>query len=132
MDTKIVRINEETEYSEQLSEASEIILAGGTVVFPTETVYGLGADALNVDAVRAIFAAKGRPADNPLIVHIWDRSQLDALCEPTETALRLMDRFWPGPLTVLCRKKQAVPECFLTAVLLQIPTRSFGRLFYKK
>ena len=117
-----------------LAEAAELLRAGQLVAFPTETVYGLGADALNADAVKAIFAAKGRPADNPLIVHIWDRSQLEALCEPTETALRLMDRFWPGPLTVLCRKKTAVPEVVtagLDTVGMRMPSHPVARKMLK-
>ena len=95
---------------EALREAADLLKKGCLVAFPTETVDGLGADALNAEAVLRIFEAKNRPADNPLIVHIWDKSQLDALCEPTPVALRLMDAFWPGPLTVLCRKKPIVPD----------------------
>ena len=129
METKVLQPTEAA-----LAEAAELLRAGQLVAFPTETVYGLGADALNADAVRAIFAAKGRPADNPLIVHIWDRSQLDALCEPTETALQLMDRFWPGPLTVLCRKKQAVPEVVtagLDTVGMRMPSHPVARAMLK-
>ncbi len=129
METKVLQPTEAA-----LAEAAELLRTGQLVAFPTETVYGLGADALNADAVRAIFAAKGRPADNPLIVHIWDRSQLDALCEPTETALRLMDRFWPGPLTVLCRKKQAVPEVVtagLDTVGMRMPSHPVARAMLK-
>ncbi len=85
-----------------LAEAGEVLAAGGTVAFPTETVYGLGADARNTAAVEAVFAAKGRPSDNPLIVHIADFSQLEGLVtEVNETARRLMDAFWPGPLTLV-------------------------------
>ena len=84
--------------------ACALLREGKLVAFPTETVYGLGADALNADAVRSIFAAKERPADNPLIVHVADRSQLKGLCEVTETAEKLMDAFWPGPLTMLLKK----------------------------
>jgi len=115
---------------EALKEAGELLRRGELVAFPTETVYGLGADALNADAVRNIFAAKNRPADNPLIVHIWDQSQLDGLCEPTETALRLMERFWPGPLTVLCRRKAAVPDVVtagLGTVGMRMPSHPVAR-----
>ncbi len=85
-----------------LVEAGEVLAAGGTVAFPTETVYGLGADARNTAAVEAIFAAKGRPSDNPLIVHIADVSALDGLVtEVNETARALMEAFWPGPLTLV-------------------------------
>nr|WP_187377766.1 L-threonylcarbamoyladenylate synthase [Paenibacillus senegalimassiliensis] len=85
-----------------LAEAAGLLASGGTVAFPTETVYGLGADARNTAAVEAIFAAKGRPSDNPLIVHIADISQLEGLVtEVNETARRLMEAFWPGPLTLV-------------------------------
>ncbi|WP_245954842.1 L-threonylcarbamoyladenylate synthase [Fontibacillus phaseoli] len=85
-----------------LAEAGALLAAGGTVAFPTETVYGLGADARNTAAVEAIFAAKGRPSDNPLIVHIADVSALAGLVtEVNETAQALMEAFWPGPLTLV-------------------------------
>ena len=90
--------------------ASQILKSGGLVAFPTETVYGLGANALDREAVLSVFAAKGRPADNPLIVHIHDRNQLEPLCDVPEQALPLMDAFWPGPLTILCRKKDRIPD----------------------
>lgn len=87
----------------QLAEAGEMLRSGRTVAFPTETVYGLGADATNTEAVRGIYKAKGRPSDNPLIVHIADRSQLKGLvAEPIAEPLeRLMDCYWPGPLTLI-------------------------------
>jgi L-threonylcarbamoyladenylate synthase len=88
-----------------LTQAAAAIRAGACVAFPTETVYGLGADARNADAVRGIFAAKRRPADNPLIVHVASRAMLDALLPPGYTPPRAYDvlarRFWPGPLTLL-------------------------------
>ena len=110
--------------------AGELLRGGELVAFPTETVYGLGADALNAEAVLRIFAAKNRPADNPLIVHIWDKSQLADLCEPTQTAYRLMDAFWPGPLTLLCRKKPAVPDAVtagLPTVGMRMPSHPVAR-----
>ena len=93
-----------------LSLAADLLRSGQLVAFPTETVYGLGADAMNPDAVLSIFRAKGRPADNPLIVHIHDRSQLQDLCTVPDEALPLMDAFWPGPLTILFNRLQAVPD----------------------
>ncbi len=95
---------------ESLQKAAELFRAGQVVAFPTETVYGLGADALNEEAVRAIFAAKERPADNPLIVHVARRNQLEGLCRVTDTAEQLMDAFWPGPLTLLLMKTSRVPD----------------------
>ncbi|WP_223879940.1 L-threonylcarbamoyladenylate synthase [Paenibacillus spiritus] len=85
-----------------LAEAAELLRRGETVAFPTETVYGLGANAQSTEAVQRIFAAKGRPSDNPLIVHIADRSALEGLVtEVPPAAAALMDAYWPGPLTVV-------------------------------
>ena len=112
------------------SLASEILKSGGLVAFPTETVYGLGANALDREAVLSIFAAKGRPADNPLIVHIYDRSQLNPLCDIPEHAVPLMDAFWPGPLTILCRKKTMIPDevtAGLPTVAVRMPSHPVAR-----
>lgn len=92
-----------------IARAAQLLRQGQVVAFPTETVYGLGADALNETAVRAIFAAKERPADNPLIVHVAEAGQLDGLCEVTDAARALMRAFWPGPLTLLLKKNDCVP-----------------------
>ena len=110
---------------ESLTLAARLLAEGQLVAFPTETVYGLGAHALNAEAVRGIFAAKGRPADNPLIVHIHDRSQLEDICEVNDTALRLMDAFWPGPLTIILPRKAAVPNVVtanLDTVAVRMPS----------
>lgn len=104
METKLLSNSEN-----DLNIAAEIIRSGGTVVFPTETVYGLGADALNPDAVKKIFTAKGRPADNPLIVHIYDVKQLNEIVsEVPESAKKLMNKFWPGPLTIILKKSNKI------------------------
>ncbi|MGW9527007.1 L-threonylcarbamoyladenylate synthase [Paenibacillus terrae] len=85
-----------------IREAAVLLQAGETVAFPTETVYGLGADARSTEAVESVFAAKGRPSDNPLIVHVSDPAQLDGMVtEVNDTARALMDAFWPGPLTLV-------------------------------
>ncbi|MGI6732515.1 MAG: L-threonylcarbamoyladenylate synthase [Anaerovoracaceae bacterium] len=96
---------------EKVAEAAQVIKSGGLVAFPTETVYGLGADALNPQAVAKIFAAKGRPSDNPLIVHISKASDVEKLT-PTlnPKIIKLMDSFWPGPLTLVLAKKPEVPD----------------------
>ena len=94
---------------ESLDAACALLRQGQVVAFPTETVYGLGANALDDCAVRAIFAAKERPADNPLIVHVADKAQLTGLCQVTKAARKLMDAFWPGPLTLLLAKTPQVP-----------------------
>ena len=91
----------------QLNIGAEILRQGGLVAFPTETVYGLGANALNETAVKNIFKAKGRPSDNPLIVHIADYDALNELVtEIPEKAKVLMDKFWPGPLTLVFKKSE--------------------------
>ena len=102
MDTKIVRLlNEENMDDRSLREAGEILRSGGLVAFPTETVYGLGGDALNPDSSRKIYAAKGRPSDNPLIVHIYRTKDLYQVASMVpESAIRLAEAFWPGPLTM--------------------------------
>lgn len=88
--------------SEICKQAAEVLRSGGLVAFPTETVYGLGADASNDDALRRIFAVKGRPTDHPLIVHLGDAAQLDQWAAGVSATARLLaDAFWPGPLTVL-------------------------------
>jgi L-threonylcarbamoyladenylate synthase len=92
-----------------VAAAAAILRAGGLVAFPTETVYGLGAHALDADAVRGIFQAKARPADDPLIVHLASGGALDTVAEPTPEAWRLAERFWPGPLTLVLPKRVEVP-----------------------
>lgn len=113
METIKVRITEDMEPAVRerlLDAAAEVLRRGGTVAFPTETVYGLGADALDPEAVLGIFRAKGRPQDNPLIIHVSDRN-LDEFAEHVpEKARELMDRYWPGPLTVILMKKDIIPE----------------------
>ncbi len=97
--------------SDQIQEAAELLRQGQVVAFPTETVYGLGANALDPRAVEAIFAAKGRPQDNPLIVHIGSQNQVEELVrEIPPEALLLMEKFWPGPLTLVLKKKDLVPD----------------------
>lgn len=96
-----------------IKKAAEILKNGGLVGIPTETVYGLAADALNGRAVAGIFAAKGRPMDNPLIVHIADFSDIkrfNLVSEIPETAKKLAERFWPGPLTVIMKKSDIIPN----------------------
>ena len=107
---------------ESLRMAGEILRSGGLVAFPTETVYGLGACAMNASAVRGIFEAKGRPGDNPLIVHVCDPSQLDLFCTPMPSLFPLMDRFWPGPLTLLMPRRPALPD-IVTAGLDTVAVR---------
>ena len=117
-----------------LALAARLLADGELVAFPTETVYGLGAHALDAEAVRGIFAAKGRPADNPLIVHIHDRSQLDDICEVNDLAIRLMDAFWPGPLTIILPRKAAVPDVVtakLDTVAVRMPSHPVAMAMLK-
>ncbi|GIP40926.1 threonylcarbamoyl-AMP synthase [Paenibacillus sp. J31TS4] len=105
-------------------EAARLIRAGGLVAFPTETVYGLGADARSTAAVEGIFEAKGRPSDNPLIVHIAQREQVDELTEGAdELSRRLMDAFWPGPLTLVLPVKPGAVSPRVTAGLATVGVR---------
>lgn len=97
-----MNVHESTPSFEECERAAAILRSGGLVAFPTETVYGLGADASNDEAVRRVFAVKGRPADHPLIVHLGDSAQLDEwTTDVSDTARLLADAFWPGPLTLL-------------------------------
>lgn len=93
-----------------LKQPSDCLRAGGLVAFPTETVYGLGADALNPSAASRIYTAKGRPSDNPLIVHISKVEDMENLAYTNELAYTLAEAFWPGPLTMILPKKQIVPD----------------------
>lgn len=109
---------------EAIYKASALLRAGALVAFPTETVYGLGADALNADAARAIFAAKGRPADNPLIVHVPSIDAVEPLCHIPPAARALMNAFCPAPLTLIMPKKPCVPTVVtagLDSVAIRIP-----------
>ncbi len=111
MNTKIVKLTEDDiQNKEQIRAAGEIIRNGGLVAFPTETVYGLGADAWNPQASRRIYEAKGRPSDNPLIVHIAKMDDLGRVAKRVpEGAKKLAARFWPGPLTMILEKQESVP-----------------------
>lgn len=96
---------------EKIKEAAKIINKGGLVLFPTETVYGIGADGLNEEAVKKIFKAKGRAQDNPLILHIDNMDMLDKIAEDiTYLEYKLMDAFWPGPFTIVLKRKDCVPN----------------------
>lgn len=103
-------IEEESDLTEKLAEAGRLIREGGLVAFPTETVYGLGADGLNEEAARKIYAAKGRPSDNPLILHISCMEELPAIVkEIPKMAVKLANEFWPGPMTMVFPKADRVP-----------------------
>lgn len=110
METRIQKIDPENFNDEELKIACEILKSNGLVAFPTETVYGLGGDALHPEASSKIYAAKGRPSDNPLIVHIADKESIYEIAdEVSEKAEKLADAFWPGPMTMIFKKKEMIP-----------------------
>ncbi len=110
MKTIINKINDRQLNSDIIKKAGNILREGGLVAFPTETVYGLGADALNENAAKKIYAAKGRPSDNPLIVHIADMEALEKIVRDIPDAARTVaERYWPGPLTMIFNKSSVVP-----------------------
>ena len=135
MDTKIIKIDEENIDEALISQAGKIIKNGGLVAFPTETVYGLGGDALNRESSKKIYAAKGRPSDNPLIVHIADIRDMDGIVlKVTENALKLAERFWPGPLTMILKKSDLVPletTGGLDSVAIRMPVHKTAAAFIK-
>lgn len=127
---EILTDQDEKQRKSVLETAAEIIRHGGLVVFPTETVYGLGANALDSDAASKIYAAKGRPSDNPLIVHIADPSEAEALTEVSPLFYRLARAFMPGPLTVIMPKKDIIPASVtagLDTVAIRCPSHPIAR-----
>ena len=116
---------------ENIEKAAKILADGGLVAFPTETVYGLGADALNEDAVKRVYEAKGRPSDNPMIVHISrasDIGQMTRMLSPV--IVDLIDNFWPGPLTLVVKKRDEIPKTTtggLDTVAVRMPDNETAR-----
>ena len=131
MKTIYAKMTEEEIDAAQIRRAGEILRAGGLVAFPTETVYGLGGDAFNPESSRRIYAAKGRPSDNPLIVHICRLEDLEAVASRVpEAALRLAEAFWPGPLTMILHKRPEVPAETtggLDTVAVRFPSHRIAR-----
>ena len=109
MDTKVAIVKDINKDIKYLEEAASIINNGGVVAFPTETVYGLGANAFDEEAVEKIFKAKGRPQDNPLIVHVANKNIDNLVKDVPEVAKELINKFWPGPLTIILKKKDIIP-----------------------
>jgi L-threonylcarbamoyladenylate synthase len=111
METRLIRVDPTHPDLAKIREAAQFIREGELVAFPTETVYGLGADTLNAEAVRKIFAVKHRPPDNPIINHIAEKEWIHMLAkEVPDEAAELADAFWPGPLTMIFKKKKIVPD----------------------
>ncbi len=131
MQTELIAIDRKQIPVSIMRRAGELLRAGSLVAFPTETVYGLGADALNEEAAQKIYAAKGRPSDNPLIVHIADMEALDRIVKTVPGQARELARaFWPGPLTMIFHKKDCVPMGTtggLSTVAVRMPSDEIAR-----
>ena len=124
MNTRVLRADPWNPEPDVIREAAEVVREGGLVAFPTETVYGLGADGLNASAVRKIYRAKGRPSDNPLILHLSDEKEAELLAFVDARARALMRAFWPGPLTLVLPARSVVPAVTrggLDSVALRMP-----------
>jgi L-threonylcarbamoyladenylate synthase len=128
MHTEVNSVDPKTPQPDIIAHAASILRRGGLVAFPTETVYGLGANALDVEAVHRIFAAKGRPSHNPLIVHVPDTASVSRVAAAwPETAARLAERFWPGPLTLVLPKKRELPDAITAGgptVAVRVPANA--------
>lgn len=130
MDTKIVKIDRLQIDEDIIIEAAKIINSGGLVAFPTETVYGLGANGLNENAVKKIYVAKERPQDNPLILHVSSKEDVEPLVKNiSEVAHLCMDTFWPGPLTLILNRSEMVPDIItggLDSVAIRMPNNEIA------
>lgn len=135
MQTLVITQDENRIDEQAIMQAGEIIRNGGLVAFPTETVYGLGGDGLNPDSSCKIYAAKGRPSDNPLIIHIYRMEDLDLLVkEIPDSAKKLAEAFWPGPLTMILPKADVVPKETtggLDTVAVRMPSHKVALAFIK-
>ena len=136
MDTLISKIDVDNIDIEEIKKQAEILKSGETVIFPTETVYGLGANALDENAVSKIYEAKGRPSDNPLIVHISDKEQIyDLVKEVPQNAEIVMEKFWPGPITIILNKKDIIPmrtSGGLDTVAIRMPSNKIANALIRE
>lgn len=134
METEIIKVDENN-LEEGIEKGSKLIREGSLVSFPTETVYGLGADGLNAEAVKKIYKAKGRPEDNPLILHISEIDELEKLVRDIPNiAYILMENFWPGPLTLIFKRSELVPDIItagLDTVAIRMPDNIIARKLIK-
>lgn len=135
MKTELIQIKEEdlqtTEGQQKLDAAAALLQKGEVVAFPTETVYGLGADGMHAESSKKIYEAKGRPSDNPLILHIAEFEQLSRIaCDISDNAWKIMKAFWPGPMTIILKKKPEVPKETtggLDTVAIRMPNHPVAR-----
>ncbi len=134
METKVFYLDEQKIDMDIIKYAAGVIRNGGTVVFPTETVYGLGANALDENAAKKIFEAKGRPQDNPLIIHVADKNIKPFVVDIPSDAEKLMDIFWPGPLTIIFEKSKIIPYMItagLDSVAVRMPSNKIANELIK-
>lgn len=132
MKTEILKIDRENIDTDAIKKAGNFIKSGQLVAFPTETVYGLGADGLNDEACRKIFKAKGRPSDNPLILHISHISMLNNLVEEITDKHRKLFELWPGPMTLIFKKSKSIPDAVTAGgdtVAIRFPSDQIARAF---
>ncbi len=130
MNTDVIKISSIEESQRDLAKAASIIKNGGLVAFPTETVYGLGADATNPDAAAKIYAAKGRPSDNPLIIHICEPNEAERYTYTTALYYKIAEHFMPGPITVVMKSRSCIPGCTrggLDTVAVRCPENKIAR-----
>ena len=134
METKLYDLSKD--YAAGIRAGAQELCRGNLVIFPTETVYGIGADATNAEAVAKIYAAKGRPSNNPLIAHIWDMSQVEEIaCDISPLAWRLMRKFWPGPFTIVLKSRGVLPKIVsggLDTIAIRMPASQAARDLLKE
>lgn len=136
METVIKKVDENNIDMNVIKEMAQKIINGETVIFPTETVYGLGANAMDENAAKKIYEAKGRPSDNPLIVHIADIEEVEKIAlEVGDKAKKAMEKFWPGPLTIILKKKETVPNVTsggLSTVAIRMPSNKIANALIRE
>ncbi|NJK78037.1 MAG: threonylcarbamoyl-AMP synthase [Nanoarchaeota archaeon] len=130
MYTRIVVVNPKKTTPKKIKECASILRKGGIVAFPTETVYGLGADGLNPNAIKKIFKAKNRPSDNPLIFHISNKDDIKKFTKNIPpNAEKLIEKFWPGPLTLILKKSSIIPKIAtggLNTIAIRMPSHKIA------
>ncbi|MEA2088715.1 MAG: L-threonylcarbamoyladenylate synthase [Patescibacteria group bacterium] len=132
--TKVIKINPKNPEKEKIKNIVKILKKGKLVAFPTETVYGLGADALNIDAVKKIYSVKKRPFSKPLIIHIANKKDVYKFAKniSSETKI-LINKFWPGPLTIIFEKKEIIPDIITTKkIAVRMPNNKIALAIIKK
>ena len=136
IETKYFKIDKENPEKEILQEAASILRKDGIVAFPTETVYGLGASAFSEKAIKKIYEAKGRPSDNPLIVHIASMDDLEQLTSDKSEKIKILtEKYWPGPLTIVVNKKEGIPDIVtggLSSVAVRFPSSEIAQALIKE